>query len=149
QLGVHNILIDSHPAMTQEEFQQRRRSSPSLSQRDVRILRANIDAVEVLSERRTLHPASVLPKPSRDIPELFEVQPAYATIHSLQFAEGKFFDETDDERSGLVCVLGESAKVNLLGYEPTVGKFIKVNDTWLEVVSVLKEQLMTEAQNSG
>src|SRR5262249_6778600 len=49
----------------------------------------------------------------------------------------------------LVCVLGESAKVNLLGYEPAVGKFIKVNDTWLEVVGVLKEQLMAGSQNSG
>ena len=28
QLGVRNILIDSRPATSQEEFQQRRRSSP-------------------------------------------------------------------------------------------------------------------------
>ena len=46
QLGVRNILIDSRPAMSQEELQQRRRSSPGLSERDVRILQANIDAVE-------------------------------------------------------------------------------------------------------
>ncbi len=36
-----------------------------------------------------------------------------------------------------MCVLGESAKVNLLGYAPAVGKYIKVNDTWMEVVGVL------------
>jgi len=149
QLGVRNILIDSRQAMSQEEFQQRRRSSPGLSERDVRILRANIDAMEALSARKTLHPASVLPKPSRDIPELYGVRPSYTAIHSLQFAEGKFFDEGDDDRSSLVCVLGETAKVNLLGYEPAVGKFIKVNDTWLEVVGVLKEQLMAGSQNSG
>jgi putative ABC transport system permease protein len=149
QLGVRNILIDSRPAMSQEELQQRRRSSPGLTERDVRILRANIDAVETMSARRTLHPATVLPKPSRDIPELFGVSPAYATIHSLRFTEGKFFDEADDESSALVCVLGETAKVNLLGYDPAVGKFIKVNDTWLEVVGVLKEQLMAGSQNSG
>ena len=38
QLGVRNVLIDSRPASSQEEFQQRRRSSPGLSERDVRIL---------------------------------------------------------------------------------------------------------------
>jgi putative ABC transport system permease protein len=135
--------------MSQEEFQQRRRSSPGLSERDVRILRANIDSMEALSARKTLHPASVLPKPSRDIPELYGVRPSYTAIHSLQFAEGRFFDERDDDRSSLVCVLGESAKVSLLGYDPAVGKFIKVNDTWLEVVGVLKEQLMAGSQNSG
>ena len=57
QLGVRNILIDSRPAMSQEELQQRRRSSPGLSERDVRILQANVDALELLSARRTLHPA--------------------------------------------------------------------------------------------
>jgi putative ABC transport system permease protein len=149
QLGVRNILIDSRPAMSQEEFQQRRRSSPGLTDRDVRILKANIDGVETMSARRTLHPSSVLPKPSLAIPELFGVSPSYSVIHSLQFTEGKFFDEADDDRSALVCVLGETAKVNLLGYEPAVGKFVKVNDTWLEVVGVLKEQLMAGAQNSG
>jgi putative ABC transport system permease protein len=149
QLGVRNILIDSRQAMSQEEFQQRRRSSPGLSERDARILRANIDAIEVMSTRRTLHPATVLPKPSRDLPELFGVRPSYAAIHSLQFAEGRFFDNDDDDRSATVCVLGESAKVSLLGYEPAVGKFIKVNDAWLEVVGVLKEQLMAGSQNSG
>jgi len=102
-----------------------------------------------MSPRRTLHPAAALPKPSRDIPELYGVRPSYSAIHSLQFAEGRFFDDSDDDRSALVCVLGEGAKVNMLGYDPAVGKFVKVNDTWLEVVGVLKEQLMAGSQSSG
>jgi len=149
QLGVRNVLIDSRPAMSEEELQQRRRSSPGLTERDVRILKANVEAIERISARRTLHPSAVQPKPSRDMPELFGVQPSYAAIHSLQFAEGGFFDEGDNERSAQVCVLGEQAKVGLLGYEPAVGKFVRVNDTWLKVVGVLKEQLMARAQNSG
>src|SRR5437899_1427723 len=149
QLGVRNVLVESRPAASQEEFQQRRRSSPGLSARDVRILKANIEALETLSARSALHPARVLPKPSRDIPELYGVEPSYAVIHSLHLAEGKFFDESDDAASATVCVLGEGAKVNLLGYGPAVGKFVKVNDNWLEVVGVLNEQIMAGAQNSG
>jgi putative ABC transport system permease protein len=149
QLGVRNILIDSRPAMSQEEFQQRRRSSPGLTERDTRILQANIEAIETMSPRRTLHPQAVLPKPSRDIPELYGVRPSYAIIHSLQFEEGRFFDESDEESSALVCVLGGSAKVSILGYEPAVGKFVKVNETWLQVVGVLREQLMAGSQNTG
>ena len=149
QLGVRNVLVESRPASSQEEYQQRRRSSPGLSSRDVRILRANIEALEVLSARKAMHPARVLPKPSRDIPELYGVEPSYSIIHSLHLAEGKFFDESDDAASATVCVLGEGAKVNLLGYGPAVGKFVKVNDNWLEVVGVLNEQIMAGAQNSG
>jgi putative ABC transport system permease protein len=149
QLGVRNVLIDSRPTTSQEELQQRRRSSPGLSRRDVRILRANVEALETLSARRTLHPSRVLPKPARDIPELYGVNPSYSAIHSLRLAEGKFFDESDDAASATVCVLGEGAKVNLLGYGPAIGKFVKVNDAWLEVVGVLSEQLMAGSTNSG
>jgi len=149
QLGVRNVLIDSRPTTSYEELQQRRRSSPGLSDRDVRILKANIDALELLSARRSMHPAQVLPKPSRDIPELYGVNPSYAAIHSLRLAEGQFFTEKDDQASASVCVLGESAKVNLLGYAPAVGRFIKVNDNWLEVVGVLNEQLMAGSTNTG
>jgi putative ABC transport system permease protein len=149
QLGVRNVLVESRPATSQEEYQQRRRSSPGLSDRDVRILHANIEPLEVLSARKSMHPARILPKPSRDIPELYGVEPSYSTIHSLHLAEGRFFDESDNAACATVCVLGEGAKVNLLGYGPAVGKFVKANDTWLEVVGVLNEQVMAGAQNSG
>ncbi len=149
QLGVRNVLVDARPTTSREEFQQRRRSSPGLSDRDVRILKANIEGLETISARRTLHPARVLPKPSRDIPELYGVSPSYNIIHSLRLEEGKFFDEADDNASATVCVLGEGAKVNLLGYGSAVGKYVKVNDAWMEVVGVLSEQLMAGSTNSG
>jgi putative ABC transport system permease protein len=93
------VLVDSRPATSQEEYQQRRRSSPGLSDRDVRILKANIEALDTLSARKALHPARVLPKPARDIPELYGVGPSYCIIHSLHLAEGKFFDAADDASS--------------------------------------------------
>jgi putative ABC transport system permease protein len=73
RLGVRNILVDSRPAATREELQQRRRISPGLTERDVRVLEANVDALEVLSPRRFLHPARVLPKPSGTMPEMSPV----------------------------------------------------------------------------
>jgi putative ABC transport system permease protein len=149
QLGVRNVLVDARPTASREEFMERRKSSPGLSERDVRILRTNIESIELLSARRTMHPAQVLPKPAKDVPELYGVNASYGAIHSLHVAEGKFFTTADDDASATVCVLGESAKVNLLGYAPAVGKFIKVNDTWLEVVGVLSEQLMAGASSSG
>lgn len=149
QLGVRNVLIESRPATSMEELQQRRRASPGLTERDSRILAANIESLETLSVRRTLHPARVLPKPSHDVPEMFGVRPSYAGIHNLRVAEGRFLNAKDDASSRAACVLGESAKVNLLGYAPAVGKFVKVNDTWLEVVGVLREQVGAGGQSKG
>src|SRR5881409_2436247 len=68
QLGVRNVLIDSRTATSEEELQQRRRASAGLTERDMRVIEANIHALEALSPRRTLHPARVLPKPTRDVP---------------------------------------------------------------------------------
>ena len=149
QLGVRNVLIDSRPTMSREEFAQRRKASQGLNERDVRILAANIESIEAVSPRKTLHPAGVLPTPSADLPELHGVAPSYSAIHSLRLAEGRFFDESDDASGAAVCVLGENAKVGVFGYGSAMGKFLKVNETWLEVVGVLREQLMAGSQSSG
>jgi putative ABC transport system permease protein len=149
QLGVRNVLIESRPATSREELQQRRRSSPGLTERDARILQANIESLDTLSPRLTLHPARVLPKPARDVPELHGVRTSYAVIHNLRTVDGGFFTARDDASSAAVCVLGEGAKVNLLGYGPAVGRFVKINDNWLEVVGVLGEQLVAGAQTSA
>jgi putative ABC transport system permease protein len=141
QLGVRNLLIESRPAGGYQELQQRRRSSPGLTERDVRILEANVDSLETLSPRKGLHPAVVLPKPAKELPELYGVRPAYAVIHNWQLAEGRVFSAQDGEASAAVCVLGEAAKVSLFGYGGSLDNYVKVNDTWLQVIGVLKEQV--------
>ena len=142
RLGVRKVLIESIPATSIQEMQQRRRSSPGLTERDVRILEANIEALEMLSPRRTMHPTRVLPKPSQTMPNVYGVRESYATIHNLRLAEGRFFSAREDLGSAAVCVLGDRTKVSLLGYGPgATGKYVKVSDTWLEVVGVLAPQL--------
>ncbi len=149
ELGVRNLLVESRPATGPEEFQVRRRSSPGLTERDVRILQANIDSLELISPRRTQRPSRLLPKPPHDPAQLYGVQPSYAAIHNLEAKEGTFFDAQQEAASAAVCVLGEKAKVELLGYGPAVGKYIKVNDTWVEVIGVLGKQLTSSSSASS
>ena len=147
QLGVRNLLIDSIPSTSDAELQQRRRSSQGLNERDVRIVKANLEATNLLSSRRTLHPTRMLPKAVKEIPWLYGVEPSYATIHNWNLDEGTVFSDADNAASAAVCVLGETAKTGLLGFEPALGKYIKVEDTWLRVVGVLKEQVSSGSQN--
>lgn len=147
QLGVHNLLVDSHPAASMQELQQRRRSSPGLTRSDVRVLQANVNELDLISARKSMHPTVVLPKPSSNaLPELYGVRPAYAQIHDWQTSEGAAFSPREDASAAAVCVLGQSAKVALLGYGKAVGQYIKVNDTWLRIAGVLKEKV---ASGSG
>ncbi len=149
QLGVRNVLITSISATNDQELQQRRRSSQGLNERDVRILEANIDALETLSPRRSLRPARILPKPAKQSPDLYGVRPSFSVIHNLHPAEGRLLSQEDDNRSAPVCVLGQTAKVELLGYGPAVGKFVKANDTWLEVVGVLQDRIKSGESSKG
>ena len=137
KLGVRNLLVQARHATSQEELQQRRRTSLGLTERDVRVLQANIEDLDVLSPRKLLHPSRVLPKAAQQVPDLYGVRASYSVIHSLPVVEGRFFDDREDLASASVCVMGENAKVSLLGYGPAVGKFVKFNDSWLEVIGVL------------
>ncbi|HEX4773268.1 MAG TPA: ABC transporter permease [Bryobacteraceae bacterium] len=146
QLGVHNVLVESHPASSLQEVQQRRRSSPGLTQSDVRVLKANVDGLELISARKSMHPSVILPKPdSPAVPELYGVNPEFAQIHDWQMQEGVSFDAQSDESAMAVAVLGERAKVSLFGYGKAAGNYVKLNDSWVRVVGVLKEQITSRS----
>jgi putative ABC transport system permease protein len=46
-------------------------------------------------------------------------------------------------------VLGETAKVNLLGYGAAVGRYVKVNEVWLRVIGVMAPAATAEADIEG
>jgi len=144
-LGVNNIIIEAKEAVDRNELQARRAISPGLSFRDFRAISENINGIAAATPRKRFKPLKVLPKPTAEMPLLIGVEPDYFDINSLKAVEGRFFTEDDDVRSNPVCVLGESAKVNLFGYEPAVGKHVKVNDVWLQVVGVLAQQATADS----
>ena len=145
RLGVRNLLIQSIPAASQQQMQQRRQISPGLTMRDVRIIETNVAGIQDLSPRRDLTPTQTLPQATRQVPTLYGVLPSYQKIHDLVPREGRFFDTLDNAASAPVCVLGESAKISLLGYGRAVGKYIKIDSTWLRVIGVLGQELSASA----
>jgi putative ABC transport system permease protein len=148
-LGVNNIIVEAKEAVDRNELQERRAKSPGLTFRDFRAISENVQGLKALTPRKRFKPLKVLPKPSLETPLLIGVQPTFLEINSLRMVEGRFFEVEDDARSAPVCVLGEAAKVNLLGYEPAVGKYVKVNDTWLQVIGVLAQQATADTDVEG
>src|SRR5689334_9005550 len=148
-LGVNNIIIEAKESVDRNELQARRAVSPGLTFRDYRAISENVPGIEASTPRKRFKPLKILPKTAQEQPLLIGVTPEYLRINSLRLVEGRFYTDEEDTDSAPVCVLGETAKVNLLGYDPAVGKYIKVNDTWLEVVGVLREQIMAGSQSSG
>lgn len=139
-LGVNNIIIEAKEAVDRNELQTRRAISPGLTFRDFRAIKENAAGIELMTPRKRFKPLKVLPKTATEPPLLIGVEPNYKDIQSLRIVEGRFFNEEEDAKSAPVCVLGESAKVNLLGYESAVGRHVKINDVWLQVIGVMASQ---------
>ena len=148
-LGVNNIIVEAKEAVDRNELQARRLVSPGLTFRDYRAIKENVQGLEASTPRKRFKPLKVLPKSAGEVPLLIGVEASYLVINSLKVTEGRFFTDKDNDTSAPVCVLGEGAKVNLLGYEPAVGKFIKVNDTWLQVIGVLSQQATSDSDGDG
>jgi len=148
-LGVNNIIVEAKEAVDRNELQARRLVSPGLTFRDFRAIKENVQGIEAITPRKRFKPLKILPKTSAEAPLLIGVESSYLVINSLKVIEGRFFNDKDNDTSAPVCVLGEAAKVNLLGYEPAVGKYVKVNDTWLQVIGVLAQQATADSDMEG
>jgi putative ABC transport system permease protein len=148
-LGVNNIIIEAKEAVDRDELQTRRTISPGLTFRDYRAIQQTVTGIEAMTPRKRFKPSKVLPKTANESPLLIGVLSNYMQIQSLRSVEGRFFTDEENQTSAPVCVLGETAKVNLLGFEPAVGKFVKVDNVWLQVIGVLAAQATADSGTSG
>ena len=148
-MGVNNIIVEAKEAVEREGLLAMRQISAGLTFRDFRALQENTPNVEAMSPRKSFDPGSVLPRSDQELPALIGVLPNYIDIYSVTMIEGRFFSEQDDLYSAPVCVLGEDAKISLLGYGPAVGKFVKLDDVWLRVIGVMEPKATAEADIEG
>jgi len=148
-LGVNNIIIEAKESVDRNELQARRAISPGLTFRDYRAIVENVQGIQESTPRKRFKPTKVLPKTAQDPPVLIGVLPNFQEINSLKMVEGRFFNDEDNLTSAPVCVLGESTKVNLLGYERAVGKYIKINNTWLQVIGVMEHAATADTEVEG
>jgi putative ABC transport system permease protein len=148
-LGVNNIIIEAKEAVDRTELQARRVISPGLSFRDYRAISENVPGIDEATPRKRFKPSRLLPKTAMEPPLLIGVLSNFLQINSLKMVAGRFFNDDDNVTSAPVCVLGEAAKVNLLGYDDAIGKFVKVNDTWLQVIGVLGHQASADTDVEG
>ncbi len=149
QLGVNNIIVEAHEAVDRNELQQVRAISPGLTFRDFRAITENVQGLEAITPRKRFKPQRVLPKTAQEAPQLIGVLPNFVEINSLKLMAGRFFGEEENLRSDAGVRAGRTAKVNLLGYDDAIGKYIKINDVWLQVIGVLTPQASSDTDVEG
>jgi putative ABC transport system permease protein len=148
-LGVRNLIVEARETTEWQAFQKMRQQSPGLSFHDVRAMQATIPGLEMLSPRKRFMPTQVMPKPQSDLPVVYGVEPNYRTIAGLRLGAGRFFTDEEAAHAAAVCVLGEAARTRLFGVADPLGRFVKVNEQWFQVIGVAGPQVVVQADVAG
>jgi putative ABC transport system permease protein len=149
QLGVRNVIVEAREAPDQQSLQRVRQISSGLSFQDYRALLATLKGVELSTARKRVVPTQVLPKPQAEPPAVFGVEPAYQTIAGLRTSAGRFFTDAENAAAAPVAVLGQAAASSLFGADSPVGKHVKVNDQWFEIIGIAGPQMSARQEVEG
>ena len=148
-LGVRNLIIEAREANDPQALAAVRRVSPGLTFQDLRMLRASVPGLARSTARKRFAPAKVLPKPARDVPVVYGVDPAYEDLSRLRVSRGRFFTEDEVARAAPLAVLGAGARESLFGTGEAIGKFVKIAEQWFRVIGELQGQVSITGDIGG
>jgi putative ABC transport system permease protein len=137
RMGLRNVLVRDKPPR-EEERPEIRKKSQGVSPRDAQAVLEGVPGVVRVAPKVTIEPYKVLAAGTKaeDV-HVYGVAHDHQRLAHLEVGEGRFLDSTDEARHAQVAVIGPGIRRDLFGYEPALGRDIKVNDVWLEVVGVL------------
>jgi putative ABC transport system permease protein len=149
QLGVRNLIVEARESTDWQSQQKIRKISAGLTFQDFRVIQANLEGITAATARKRFTPTKLLPKPQGDAPVVYGVSPSYTAIANLRVVSGRFFDEAETNAASPIAVLGEGAAAALFGTDDPIGRYLKVNEQWLQVVGVAGPQLTVQTDVAG
>tara|TARA_B100000686_G_C16581607_1_gene858425 strand:+ start:25 stop:918 length:894 start_codon:yes stop_codon:yes gene_type:complete len=76
---------------------------------------------------------------------VYGVTPDWPIVRNWEIPDGRFFDENDMERKRKVAVIGSTPLKDLFGEIDPIGKTVRLNQTFFEIIGVLQEKGVTES----
>jgi len=149
QLGVRNLIVEAKETTEPQAHMKIRQISPGLSLYDYRIIQDDISEIAASTPRKRFTPSKTIPKSQQDPPAVYGVAPNYTDISGLRLIQGRFFTPDEDAHGSAVCVLGAGAKSNLFGASNVIGEYVKLNQSWFQVVGVVGPQLTSRTEVAG
>ena len=149
QLGVRNLIVEARESTDYQVVQKVRELSAGLTFRDYRVIEANLADISASTARKRFVPSKLLPRPQGDPPVVYGVSPPYLQIANLQVVAGRFFTDAETAAASPVAVLGEGATASLFGADDPIGRHVKVNEQWFQVIGVAGPQLTVQADVAG
>ena len=96
QMGLRNVVVEAKEAHNNTEQQKTRKLSQGLTFQDYRAIRANVGGLTGTTARKRFIPTKLNPKPAREMPVVYGVEPSYMSIANLRVVAGRFFDKDEN-----------------------------------------------------
>ncbi len=148
-MGTNNIIIREKPIFIKgAKFKSI--FSPGLNLKDaVAIKELNPFVESVAPQRESIN--KLIYKSSMIETKLIGTSPEYFTISNSQLSSGEFFNDNQVRYFSNVCVIGYGIKEKLFRFENPLGKQIKVEDLWFNIIGVVasKNVSLSGMENPG
>ena len=157
-LGSNNIVIT--PLVEQKEGDAKedeepgkkevKRYTPGLTYRDVEAIQRMVPGVDVASGEIVVN-TTITREGRRRSGKVVGVDTTYFRLTNEQLSEGSYFSPSQIERGRPVAIIGYGVRTRFFTTQAPVGQQIKVGDSWLTVVGVLKDRRVSNetAQRLG
>jgi len=147
-MGLRNLLVQSRD-FDQETLLEIREHSVGLSRSDVRAIRESMPSVEAVSEEKRIKTWRLFSLHASSDAQVLAVTASYFDLASLRIAAGRTITLEDNQTFAQVAVLGAQAARDLFPGMDPVGRKIKVNHLWLEVIGVLADRDLSRDEFQG
>jgi putative ABC transport system permease protein len=151
-LGANNIIIQPvteqfEGTVSEEEEDGQRaervRFSPGLTLEDAQSILGIIPQVEYISPEVEIETAFIRSGMRRS-GKLVGVTNRFFESQDYRVAEGSYFLDRHFENSTAVAIIGHGIKARFFAGENAIGRQIKAGSTWLTVIGVLEERIVSE-----
>jgi putative ABC transport system permease protein len=138
-LGVSNIIVREKKLSNAELEEVRARFSPGLSINDAKVIKEIVPEVTQVAPQAEKE-AEVKMGDMSAKSTVIGITPAFVEILNYETEDGIFISEDHYNNSLKVCVLGAGLVKSFFPNQSALGKMVKVDDQWLEVVGVMKSK---------
>jgi putative ABC transport system permease protein len=148
-LGSNNVIVT--PLVEQKEEaakeddgrKEPQRYTPGLSYRDAEAIRQMIPNVDMVSAEVVLN-SLVTREGRRRSGKIVGVDTGYFRLLNLGLAQGDWFKPAHTRYGRPVAIIGHGIRSRFFTTEDPIGKPIKAGDTWLTVVGVLEDRIVSK-----
>lgn len=143
-LGINNIIVREKKLTDIELEEVRAKFSPGLTVQDANVIREIVPGiVRVALQAEINSEVKFYDKSVKST--VIGVSPEFLNMMNYRLEKGDMINQKQYDQRHKICILGAGVANTLFNNEDPIGKMVKIEDQWLEIVGVLESKtLFTE-----